>query len=73
MGIMIAPMETEDIKASLKTLRGEGVKMLTLAREVGVPQSTLSRFLAGRRGISRTTAEKLRQHLDGHPLLVKRP
>lgn len=69
---MIALMETEDIKASLKTLRGEGVKMLTLAKEAGVPQSTLSRFLAGRRGLSRETAEKLRQHLAGHPMLANR-
>lgn len=46
--------------------------MLTLAKEAGVPQSTLSRFLAGRRGLSRETAEKLRQHLAGHPMLANR-
>ena len=66
-------MSNDDIKTDLKALRGEGIKMLALAREVGISQSTLSRFLAGQRGLSKGMAEKLRQHLDSHPMLAKRP
>jgi plasmid maintenance system antidote protein VapI len=43
----------------LKELRGEGITPTAIARETGVPQSTLSRILAGRTSMSVDTADKL--------------
>lgn len=53
-------MDTQEtIKTRIKTLRGEGIPPARIAREAGVPQPTLSKFLNGKGSLSPRVEEKL--------------
>jgi len=60
-------MSTRDeIKKKLKALRGEGVRIYAVAMAAGVTQSSLSRFLAGKRGLSDDTVAKLQAYFKAN-------
>lgn len=51
---------TDELK---QAIADSGVSGYKLAKESGVPQPVVQRFLAGERGISLTTADKLAAYL----------
>jgi plasmid maintenance system antidote protein VapI len=51
---------TEQLK---KAIADSGLSVYKLAKESGVPQPVLHRFMAGEQGISLATADKLAKYL----------
>jgi plasmid maintenance system antidote protein VapI len=52
------------LRTLLRYCRGCGLSANALAKAAGVPQATLSRFLAGQRSVALATAERLATYFE---------
>ena len=59
-------MRANIIDELLKAIANSGVTEYRVAKDSGVPQPVLNRFLRGERGISLQTAAKLCKYLNLH-------
>jgi len=55
------PLLTDQLRAAI---RASGYSQLALARQVGIEQSAISRFLSGERQLSATAMDRLGAFLD---------
>jgi len=60
------PMRANVIDELLKAISNSGLTEYRVAKDSGVPQPVLNRFLRGERGISLATAAKLCAYLGLH-------